>query len=135
MPENHGSVREISLSSCFCVGAALIHTCFNLIYQGYIPRGYPKWKPVGLYAFTADTHTEKISLFPSHELCNMEDVPSSLFFRSTFCSGVIKGPLIDEGPLCLISTKFCFLCLLLKGCLVFCSGICLLFLPAEAECL
>lgn len=100
VPGSHGSGREILLSSCSPVGAALIHTCFNLISHGYIPGGYPEWESIGLYAFTTDRATEKVSAFPSHALCYMEDIPS-LFFRSTFCSGIKK--VLAEGQLCLDS--------------------------------
>jgi len=81
VPEGHRSGREVSLSSCSSLGAALIHTCFNLISHGYIPGGYSEWESIGLYAFTTDTATEKASAFLSRERSYMEHIPSSLFFR------------------------------------------------------
>ena len=82
--------------------------------------------------FLGDTPSENqlvsmhLQLIQLHRKCQHCLIMSSLiwwifllhwFFRSTFCSGINK--ILAEGQPCLDSGKLCFLCLLLKGCLLF----------------
>lgn len=114
------------------VALLLVQHCFNLISHEYVAGGYPKWKWVGLYVCTTDIPTQKILAPPSHELCYMEGIPSSLFYRSSFILMLTR--LLLEVSYVWIGVGYFFCASFLKGCLFAMESVCCSCLPKQTVC-